>query len=186
MKIACLGWGSLIWDPRELPIQRHWFEDGPFVQVEFLRKSQDGRMTLVLDTSANPTRSLWAVMDTDNFDRAQQLLGVREYSSANDAWIIKNIGKWLTGESEPQMIHSLQEWATARGIDAVIWTALPPKSPKSGKDNDVPSERDIIKYLKSLIGQQKEYAEEYVRRAPKQIDTSYRRRIEAELGWTPE
>jgi|SRR3989338_996944 len=186
MKIACLGWGSLIWDPRELPIRRRWFEDGPFVQVEFLRKSQDGRMTLVLNTAANPVRSLWAVMDTDNPDKAQKLLGIREYSSAKDDWIIKNIGKWLVGESNPPTIHFLQEWAAARGIEAVIWTALPPKSPKFKKDGDVPSEEDVINYLKSLLGRPRDTAEEYVRRAPRQIDTSYRRKIEAEFGWTPE
>jgi hypothetical protein len=38
----------LIWDPRELPIQRQWFEDGPLVPLEFARQSNDGRMTFVI------------------------------------------------------------------------------------------------------------------------------------------
>jgi hypothetical protein len=41
--IAGLGWSSLVWDPRDLPVQRQWFTDGPFVQVakEALRKREN-------------------------------------------------------------------------------------------------------------------------------------------------
>jgi len=45
-KIIVLGWGSLIWDPRELKIKNsEWQKDGPNLPIEFARISQDGRLT---------------------------------------------------------------------------------------------------------------------------------------------
>ena len=47
-----------------------------------------------------------------------------------------------------------------------------------------PTSAQVIAYLRSLDGQQKTKAEEYVRKAPQQIKTAYRKAIELELGWT--
>ena len=78
LRIACLGWGSLIWDPRGLPIRREWFKDGPFAPVEFTRQSSDGRMTLVIDPRATPTRLLWAHMLPAEPSVAREALRDRE------------------------------------------------------------------------------------------------------------
>lgn len=53
MKIAILGWGSLLWDKHETFDQWHdtWRYDGPSLKIEFSRisKSRLGALTLVID-----------------------------------------------------------------------------------------------------------------------------------------
>ena len=181
--IACLGWGSLIWDPRDLPIRRKWFEDGPLISVEFVRRSKDGRLTLALHSDAARVRSLWALMDSGDLCCAVEALRKREGT------IKENIGHWsMSGnESNPEAdhknIHGLSKWASSRGIEHVVWTNLPPKF--DGEDKKAPPEEEATKYLATLRGGKRERAEEYIRKAPPQIDTRYRRRFEAEFGWTP-
>lgn len=174
--IACLGWGSLIWDPRELPIQRKWFVDGPLLRVEFLRQSQDGRITLVLDKSAAPVRSLWAVMDATDLQAAKDALFNREGCKKPE-----HIGAWSRGAESPPNIVELPQWAGAHGIDHVVWTGLPPKL---GTKERVPTIDEVLAHLRGLVGASRDVAERYVRLAPRQIDTAYRRRIEAEFGWS--
>lgn len=178
-KIACLAWGSLVWDPRELPVQGKWFEDGPMIKVEFTRQSKDGRITLVLNREARFVRSLWGLMETGDLAEAKEALKKREGCH------FSKIGSWEIGEevSQSETISNLPDWAKNNSVEAVIWTDLPSKF--NGIDNKIPTCDEVIAYLAGLTGRQREKTEEYIRRAPPQTDTLYRRKIEAELGWKP-
>ena len=178
--VACLGWGSLVWNTGELPIQRQWFEDGPFVRAEFLRQSENGRMTLVLHDTVAPVRSLWALMDIA--EPAGAVTALRKREGIGEKSEKAHIGLWETGQASPATILNLGEWAQPRGISAAVWTNLPPKF--DGKEQ-VATSAQVVKYLRGLTGRVREVAEQYVRYAPAQTDTAYRREIEAALGWTP-
>ena len=64
MKIAILGWGSLIWLPKDLKFDTNsgWKENGPVLPIEFARISKDGRLTLVITPNGTEVPTLYAVM----------------------------------------------------------------------------------------------------------------------------
>ncbi len=179
MKIACLGWGSLIWDPRGLPVQPKWSTDGPFLPVEFARQSSDGRITLVIDAKASPVQVLWSQMLSPDLLGAKKALRDRE-GIRGGRWESR-IGSWQKGKAAPANIPDLPAWAEAHNFDAIIWTAL---GPKFHNENRVPSGEEVIEYLRGLAGTQREDAKRYIECAPRQIETEYRRRIAAALGWS--
>lgn len=41
MKIVCIAWGSLIWEPGPLRVASTWRPDGPVLPLEFVRDSDD-------------------------------------------------------------------------------------------------------------------------------------------------
>jgi hypothetical protein len=77
---------------------------------------------------------------------------------------------------------TIQNWAKLLELDAVIWTNLPPKF--NDTDGQVPTIDDAVSYLRNADINTRTKAEEYISKAPKQIDTDYRRRFETEFGWT--
>jgi hypothetical protein len=148
------------------------------VRVEFLRQSDSGLITLVLHPSGTDIRSHWALLSVNAIADGIEVLREREGTPKVSA-----IGHWSVGESAPEMIADLADWADSRGINHVVWTALPPKF--HGEAERVPSAQDIVGHLKSCAGDIRARAEEYIRRAPRATQTRYRQIIESELGWTP-
>jgi hypothetical protein len=92
-----------------------------------------------------------------------------------------HIGTWSNGQSPPTVIPELAEWARAQGVQHVVWTNLPPKF--NGTEI-TPSAEQVVQYLSRLTGARRDNAERYIRFAPKQIDTAYRRCIEVALHWS--
>jgi hypothetical protein len=178
MTIGCLGWGSLVWDPRDLPLRGEWFLDGPLIPIEFSRQSQDGRITLVIDTRAKLVRSLWAILSVDDLDAAISSLARREGITNN---LREKIGRWAGTDDENVVTRAIGTWAQRAGLDAVVWTAL---SPKFNGQPKRPSKTRLLKYLRDLPSEKQRRAETYIRKAPRQIDTDFRRAIELRLGWT--
>lgn len=178
--IACLGWGSLIWEPRDLPVRGEWRPDGPSVNVEFLRRSGKGRVTLVLDESATSVPALWTLLNVPHEEAAVIALETREGTFPRNRK--EHIGIWTVGQDNPPLIEALPSWAQENHIDAVVWTNLPRKFHESGI---CATAEEIVTYLGGLTGTKRENAEEYVRKAPVQIATAYREAIAETLGWTP-
>lgn len=82
--IACIGWGSLVRDPGELPCRGSWHDDGPALPVEFAResnakKNQRGdKITLVICPESVRVRTYWISLDLPDLTAARKCLATRE------------------------------------------------------------------------------------------------------------
>lgn len=176
---VCLGWGSLIWQPKELPVVGPWRNDGPALRIEFGRQSRDGRITLILDQTAAPLPCLWTELKAESLAEARRQLRVREGIPYHHE---HHIGCWPSPSAGASQMDEIAQWAVDRGFDGVVWTALPPKF---ADVETMPSCDEVIEYLRSLPASISSVAREYITKTPPQISTRYRQRIESELGWTP-
>jgi len=178
MNIVCIAWGSLLWKPGLLRLASGWHPGGPRLPLEFVRASDDSpEVALVLCEGARLQATYWAYVATQHLDAARAMLGAREkITPARPDWIGSIPGR--DGADEDARIAA---WLLTQRIDAAVWTALPAKS--QGVPGRAPSADEVVAILDSLPPRERAQAEHYVRSTPAHIDTVYRRRIEAALGW---
>ena len=189
-RIACIGWGSLLWDPRSLPTAAPFRDDGPMLPIEFSRVAKDGRVTLVIDPEAAPMQTFWCELTSKTIDEAVSGLGQRERIAPArwSEWVaFARRSPFIEGEVEsggyavPETRREIQRWLEVQSIDAVVWTALPARRPNG--DFGWPTTEELVEHLEGLTGEARSRAEEYIRRTPETIRSVRRARFEASFGW---
>lgn len=125
-----------------------------------------------------PTK--WVELDYFTAEQAQEALAGREGCRA------EFIGLWPSYSPKHDVgAAAIAAWASAAGLDRVVWTALPPKF--DNVNGVVPKDAaTVLAYLNTLEGETLERAREYVTRVPSEVRTPFRSAIEAELGWVAE
>lgn len=176
-KIAIIGWGSLIWDPRDLKNRYtgNWQTGGPCLPIEFSRVSQDCRLTLVIDETNNetiPTRFVTSLRS--NLHDAIADLRDREGT------VCENIGFVDMQETKVPPVSFLQsdvirEWARCNEFNAVVWTALKPNFEK--QTGAAFSVEEATQYIQNLPKSAKKVAMEYIEKAPTEVCTPLRRHL---------
>ena len=186
MTIVILGWGSLIWNPASLEIEKEnqenkWHIEGPVLPIEFSRISLDGRLTLVIDNNnGTPVQTLYCISKFKELDEAVLNLATREGSGINKIGFY-NKGTVKFNPPNFPFQQNILDWINKKNIDAVIWTNLSPSfKDKTGKQFN---KENVISYLNNLSMPVQAKAEEYIRRTPVQIKTKMRIEIESALGW---
>ena len=180
MNIVCIAWGSLLWKPGALKLASGWHPGGPPMPLEFVRQSDDSpELALVLCESARLMPTYWAYLDTQDLTSARAMLHEREkITPEKPEWVAS-----IPPRDGAQADARVAAWLREKRIYAAVWTAVPPKF--DGQNGNVPTPQQVVAWLDSCKGEQRDAAEDYIRRTPAHIDTRYRRTIEAQLGWLP-
>lgn len=184
MKIAILGWGSLIWDFRSEFDKHHeeWQFDGPSLPIEFSRvsESRNGALTLVIDENhGEMCRVAYAFSKRVCAEDAICDLRCREGT------VLKYIGSYFADNSQTRSLNlkaleSVRAWAVSKDIDVAIWTDLPSNFGDKSKVRQPFSVQDAISHIQLLENDGKISAVEYVWRAPDFVDTPLRRALQSQ------
>jgi hypothetical protein len=186
MRIAILGWGSLLWEGgHEFDSWREpWQTDGPCLQIEFSRVSgrRQGALTLVIDPEHGiPTTVAWCLSKREMIDDVICDLRCREETTPqNIGHICIDMQAAHPVAPETEAPHVV--WARTKELDAVVWTAL--KSNFEEKVKKPFSVGAAVAYVKTLGPAGKVKAAEYVWRAPEFVQTPVRSALQVE-PWFP-
>jgi hypothetical protein len=182
VRVAILGWGSLLWEGGADFDQQHdpWHYDGPTLKLEFSRISQTrlGALTLVIDDEhGTSTTVAWCVSKRASLEDVICDLRCREGTTvANIGRLTVTPGSQKPSAGEPE--HPILAWARLKKVDAVVWTALRSNFTETTKQPF--SVDSVVSYVKTLKPDAKAKAAEYVWCAPDFVQTPVRSVLQRE------
>ena len=184
MKIAILGWGSLLWDKRSEFDEQHeeWQFDGPSLKIKFSRvsKTRNGALTLVLDTkSGRRCQVAYAFSKRKNPDDA--ICDVR----SREGTTLKNVGFHFVNNSrkqarEEEVLKTVQNWASDKKIDVVVWTDLESNFQEESECKKPFSIEAALCHIQALDSQGKAKAAEYIWRTHAFVATPLREALQSQ------
>lgn len=184
MRIAILGWGSLIWDLENLSphVSGDWhMSGGPLLPMEFSRVSAKRKMGLVvcLDPDVGKDCPTHVIRSSRRkLDDAISDLAIRERSPIDR---IGAVGDSFRRGRMPEVIDRVIAWCLETGWDAAIWTDLEPNFlDHTGQEFSL---RAGFSYLQTLTGDSLTEAHRYITNAPVQTRTPMRRFLETDPWW---
>lgn len=175
MKIAILGWGSLLsaTNKKNLSIVGNKFNsNGPEIPLELTRISNDGRLTLVIDEEVGVTnKAMFAISKHGSINKAFDELVKIEKVQPNRIGVV-DIKNEQTSESATRhstTTMSIAKWAQKNKFDAVLWCGLGRKF--KDKINVKFSPNAAVKYLAGLPNTERNNSLKYIKGLPKTIKT---------------
>ncbi len=120
MRIAIIGWGSLIWDIRKLPPGETWRRGGPTLPIGWCKGP---RPKLVVDITHGRDAPTHYVLS----HRTKIVDAVADLCDGDDT-LVENIGfvnkKEMSRGQGPQYARAFDEirmWCKKMGFDAAVW-----------------------------------------------------------------
>jgi hypothetical protein len=150
--------------------------------IEFSRvsKTRNGALTLVLDTKNGKACQVSYTLSKRNKpdDAICDVL-------SREGTTLKNVGFYFADKSrkqtrEEQILKTIQDWASEKKIDVVIWTDLESNFQKESKCGKSFSIETALCHIQALDGEGKAMAAEYVWRSPTFVRTPLREVLQAQ------
>lgn len=126
--IVYLAWGSLYWNPEDLPI-KNWIPATSLqLPLEFSRISDKGkgRLTLVIDEKNGTYNKIWySETSLKDVNKAINALKKREHTiKDNIAYTNLKTNRKRVINTPKHVVNLIEDWAQSNNIDTVIWTDL--------------------------------------------------------------
>ena len=179
MRIAVIGWGSLVWDPGDLRIKDDgWHVGGPLLPIELSRVSERrGYLTYVIDERhVRKVQTRFALSRYSHLEDAVADLACREGCAAHSVGFVEAKAGKTHRSRTVEGWRGIWDWLSTSPTpaEAAVWTDLEPRF------EGLFTLDAAVEFWRTLPAGVASEARNYAEHAPAEVDTDLRRRLHNE------